>query len=121
MCDIEAKELVIKFRIQHKMKQDALPEGLKQPWKPPMRGRLPTANFANELDPIEEDLYSPPEIPIFDDSGVDIAPDEPIFPSYNPTDVYASHFDYQVTSSGPLFQRSQEYTYTHSPSFWTYI
>jgi hypothetical protein len=55
--DREVKERVMQLHIQHKIKQYPLPEILKQPRKPPVLARLPTANLAQELDLIEEDLY----------------------------------------------------------------
>jgi hypothetical protein len=60
----------MQYRIQHKIKQDLLREGLKQPRASPMRARLTTSNMAQELDCIPEDIASPPDSSYQDDTDL---------------------------------------------------
>jgi hypothetical protein len=76
------KELVMQYRIQYKINQDLLPGGIKQHCAPPMRAHLPTANMAQELDRIPEDMEYPTDSPDqdnadFTSSTVDTLPAVP--------------------------------------------
>jgi hypothetical protein len=53
----EVKECVLQFRIQHKMKQDLIPEGIKKPKPTPLRTRIPIAHAAAVLPVIDAGAY----------------------------------------------------------------
>jgi hypothetical protein len=62
----------MQYRIQHKIKQDPLPDRIKVPRKSPMSARNPKANAAHDLDTIHEETnlaFTDPGVPI--DPGTD--------------------------------------------------
>jgi hypothetical protein len=92
--DREVKERVIQYRIQNKIKQHPLPDGLKVPHKPPMSARLPMANAVHDIYNIHEDLtlaVTDQDIPI--DPGTDKY-DLPHSHFEDPTEIDTSQFDY---------------------------
>jgi hypothetical protein len=82
-----------RFHIQHKIKQDPLPEGLNVPHKPPMSARLPIANAAHHIDVIQEDtrpFATDPTLPI----DADIV-DPDLTPEFvDPVEIDTAQFNY---------------------------
>lgn len=98
--DREVKERVTQYRIQHEIKQDSLPEGLKQSRAPPVRARISTTNMAHELVRIPEDMDSPPDSAVHDDVELSANPADSFPADYsdgddiNTEEIDSAQYDY---------------------------